>query len=297
VSELPVILIALASAGAAATSSVLQHRSARSAPDVATHRFLGHLLTRPAWLAGLAAGAAGLVLHALALAGGGLAVVQPLLISGILFALPISVVLEGRRPSLTEWLWAALLVGGLATFLVAAHPSAGWVTMDADTLAWMTAVSALCVLAVVGIGIRWPGRGKALLYGIGAGLGYGLAAALLKQTLVVAGQGAMPVLTDWPLYAFIGVGAASTALTQLAYRSGPLSRSLPALTLLDPATSIVLGAAAFHELLADNQAAVAFQLGGLILTVIATARLATPRSQATGGPVLAPTSTMSPGPL
>ncbi len=95
-----VVPAALGSALAAATSSVLQHRSARSAPVArrATGRLLGHLVTRPVWLAGLVAGAAGLVLHALALSGGRLAVVQPLLVSGMLFALPVSVALEGRRP-------------------------------------------------------------------------------------------------------------------------------------------------------------------------------------------------------
>jgi uncharacterized membrane protein len=125
VSELTVALIAVASAAAAATSSVLQHRSAGRAPHAASHRLLGYLLTRPAWLAGLAAGGAGLVLHAVALSGGGLSLVQPLLISGILFALPLSALLEGRRPALVERLWAALLVAGLATFLLAAHPSRG----------------------------------------------------------------------------------------------------------------------------------------------------------------------------
>ena len=65
--------------------------------------------------------------------------------------MPISVVLEGRRPS-EEWLWAVLLVGGLATFLVAAHPSPGKVALDADVLFWATTggVVAMALLAVLG---------------------------------------------------------------------------------------------------------------------------------------------------
>ena len=47
-------------------------------------------------------------------ANGQLALVQPLLISGVLFALPLSAVLEGRRPSGREWLWALIVVAGLA---------------------------------------------------------------------------------------------------------------------------------------------------------------------------------------
>ena len=76
-SELTIALIAIASAAAAATSSVLQHRSAGKTPHAARHRQISHLLTRPAWLAGLVAGGAGLVLHAVALSGGGLALSNP----------------------------------------------------------------------------------------------------------------------------------------------------------------------------------------------------------------------------
>ena len=82
-------------------------------------------MTRPAWIAGLLTAGVGLVLHAVALAHGQLAVVQPLLVSGMLFALPVSALLERRRPSGVEWLWALILVAGLAAFLVAARPSAG----------------------------------------------------------------------------------------------------------------------------------------------------------------------------
>jgi drug/metabolite transporter (DMT)-like permease len=274
VSELTIALIAVASAAAAATSSVLQHRSAGKTPHAARHRQISHLLTRPAWLAGLVAGGAGLVLHAVALSGGGLALVQPLLISGILFALPLSALLERRRPPIVEWLWAALLVAGVATFLLAAHPTSGWVTVDADVLAWTSVGCAgiVCITALVGL--RWLRRRRALVLGIAAGIGYGMTAALLKQTIVVARPGVVPALTDWPLYVFLLFGAASIALTQLAYRSGPLSRSLPALTFLDPASSIVIGAAAFHELLADSPSAVALQVVGLVLTVAAGVQLA-----------------------
>jgi drug/metabolite transporter (DMT)-like permease len=274
VNEVTVALIAVASAAAAATSSVLQHRSAGKAPHAASHRLLAYLLTRPAWLAGLAAGGAGLVLHAVALSGGGLSLVQPLLISGILFALPLSALLEGRRPAVVEWLWAALLVAGVATFLFAAHPSRGWVSVDADVLAW----AALGCAGIMGItalvGLRWLHRRRALALGTAAGIGYGMTAALLKQTIVVARHGVVPALADWPLYVLLLFGAASIALTQLAYRSGPLSRSLPALTFLDPASSIVIGAAAFHELLADSPSSVALQVVGLALTVAATVQLA-----------------------
>lgn len=63
------VVAALGSALAYAVASVLQHRSARTAPaGGGLHlRLVGHLAARPLWLAGLAVAIAALALHALAL--------------------------------------------------------------------------------------------------------------------------------------------------------------------------------------------------------------------------------------
>jgi drug/metabolite transporter (DMT)-like permease len=273
--EAAVVATALASALAAATSSILQHHTARKAPEGGTHRLLGHLLTRPLWVAGLAAAAVGLVLHVIALAHGQLAVVQPLLISGVLFALPISALIEGRRPSGREWLLALLLVAGLATFLLAGRPTAGKVFLDADVLGWATAIG----MAIVGVlalaGVRWPHGHAAGLLGAASGVGYGVVAALLKEaTAVFHAHGLLGLLTDWPLYALVGAGATSLALTQMAYRAGPLAKSMPALTVSDPAASIFLGVFAFQEHLDGNPLALLGQIGGFLIMSAAAAQLA-----------------------
>lgn len=273
-SEAGVVVIAAGSALAAATSSVLQHRSARQAPHHQTHRLLGHLLTRPAWIAGLAAAAVGLVLHALALANGPLALVQPLLISGVLFALPASALLERRRPSGKEWLWALTLVAGLAAFLVAARPRPGRVAIDADTLAWAVVVGGFVVAVFTLVGMRWHGGHAPALLGAAAGIGYGVVAALLKQTTTIAQLGVVELLTDWPLYTFIAFGGASLALTQMAYKAGPLSHSMPVLTLTDPAASIFLGALAFEEGLADDALSIAVEVIGFVIMAAAAIQLA-----------------------
>jgi drug/metabolite transporter (DMT)-like permease len=269
-----VVALSLGSALAAATSSVLQHRSARMVRHEPRHRLFGHLLTRPVWFAGLIAGGVGLVLHAAALVHGSLVVVQPLLISGVLFALPVSVVLEGNRPSGVEWLWALVLVGGLATFLLAADPSPAIVRLDADALAWCT-LAGLAIMGVITLVATrfWHGHSAALL-GTAAGIGYGVAAALLKQTMALLQVGVSQVLTDWPVYALIGVGVVSLGLTQLAYHSGPLASSMPAITVTDPATSIIIGTIAFHELLGRSAIEVTGQIFGFLVMVLATIELA-----------------------
>ena len=284
-SEAAIVAMALASALAAAASSIMQHHSARHAPAVKPHRFLGHLLTRPVWIGGLAAAFVGLALHVVALDQGQLAVVQPLLISGVLFALPVSALLEGRRPSGREWLLAAVLVGGLAMFLLAARPTAGRVKLDADVLAWSTVL----VLGLVGIlalmGFRWfKAQGPALL-GMAAGVGYGLVAALIKQADALWHTGFLHLLTDWPVYALIGVGGVSLSLTQLAYRAGPLAKSMPALTVTDPAASVALGVLAFQEKLKANPGALVLQVVGFVVMSLAAAQLARREAEGTDHPV------------
>jgi drug/metabolite transporter (DMT)-like permease len=272
--ETVIIAVSLGSALAAATSSVLQHRSARRAPHNQAHRLLGHLIIHPLWMAGLAAAGIGLLLHAVALAHGQLALVQPLLISGVLFAFPLSALLEGKRPSGREWLWALILVAGLAAFLIAARPGVGRVGLDADTLAWATAASVGVIAVLTLVGWRWHKIHAPALLGAAAGTGYGVVAALLKQTTAIAQSGLPTLLTDWPLYALVAMGAASLALTQIAYRAGPLAHSMPALTVSDPAVSIALGILAFGEGLSTEPVSIVVQVIGFLMMLSAATQLA-----------------------
>jgi len=93
-----VIGVSLASASAFAVSSSLKHVSAGQVPDAqdlgarSLGRFIRATLAHPLWQGGIGADVLGLSLQVHALHLGALAVVQPLLISGLLFAL----VLRGR---------------------------------------------------------------------------------------------------------------------------------------------------------------------------------------------------------
>ena len=79
------------------------------------------LLRRPLWWAGTAAASPGYVFQALALANGSLLLVQPILVSALLFALPLSARLANRRVTRGEWMWAVVLTIALAVFVVLAQ--------------------------------------------------------------------------------------------------------------------------------------------------------------------------------
>ena len=109
-----------------AVSATFAHRSASEVPDAQGFQprqllgFIRATLTHPYWLGGIALSTVGLGLHAFALTGGALAVVQLLMVLGVLFALPLQRRLRQERIPRNELLWALTLVVGLAGFLLVA---------------------------------------------------------------------------------------------------------------------------------------------------------------------------------
>lgn len=254
------IVAALASALFLAVASVLQHRAGSSH----ARPTLRHVLRHRLWIFGSIAGVAGFALHVVALSNGALSVVQPLLVSGLLFALPLSRALERRAIHAADVGAAALVVGGLAIFQLTARPAQGRSVADLPTLAWCVIVA----VAVTGVGIAlaaWRPRDRAAWLGFCAGAAYGLVAALLKSSVGVFNAHGIGVLLTWPLYAFIVLVAGAIAINQLAFNAGPLARSLPLITIVDPLVSVVIGSAAFGETVSSNPRLVVGQVIGFVV--------------------------------
>jgi drug/metabolite transporter (DMT)-like permease len=265
---------ALGAALCFALASVLQQRAAARVPPDSGLRMLHNLIRRPIWLAGILTGIATLVLQFVALANGELALIQPLMLLGLLFALPVSVLLEKCKPSPREWCWAAVLVIGLTLFLLSAHPSAGPLLPDDR---WMFALGGgALVLIVVLVLLGWgpARRHRAALFGLGTGISYGVSAALMKYCYGLASDSFTRLLTSWPLYALLVIGGGGILLNQVAYRSGPLAGALPPLAIADPLVATICGVAAFDEVLRTSVPAIAGQVCGFVIVAVAIVRLA-----------------------
>jgi drug/metabolite transporter (DMT)-like permease len=278
----------LGSALCFAVSSVLQQRGASRAP-MGSGMHLGlvaHLVGRPMWIGGLLAAVGTVTLQAIALASGPLALVQPLLVCALLFALPASVLLEKRRPSLVEWGWAVLLVAGLAVFLRAAHPGTGPPLPDDGRLLQLGAVGGALAAGAAAIGYGPGRRHRAVLLGLAAGIVYGLTASLIKYSVALADVDAAHLLTGWPVYALLLVGAGGVVLSQAAYQAGPLAGALPPMVIADPIVAIIVAVEGFGEELTTDPAAVVFEAVGscaMAMAIIRLARLASGRGPRTGG--------------
>ncbi|MGH9067662.1 MAG: DMT family transporter [Acidimicrobiales bacterium] len=261
-----VIAAALGAALLFAVASVLQHRSAAEQPQEHTLRvsLLTRLVQHPVWIAGISADVAAYILQFIALGPGSLILVQTLLVSGILFALPVSGALHHRRLRRQEWVGAAATVAGLALFLVMANPGAG--RDQASTLAWAVTLTAVLVPALAMVALAGPGPSirRAVLLAGATGMAYGLSAALTKATAQLVGQGLVPLVEAWQPYALVVVGGASLLVAQSAFQAGPLRASLPILTVADPVVSIVVGALALGEGVSTNGLHPLFEIVGLV---------------------------------
>lgn len=272
-----VILVALGSALAYASASVLQQYTAAQAPPEEALRvsLLWSLAHRPLWLLGIVADIVGFALQFIALGHGSLVLVQPLLVCGLLFALPLGAAINSRR-WLTgrEWLGSGIVVAGLALFLVVASPAPGNSTTSG--IAW-TIVSAATLgpsMVLVAMAGRSSPAARATLLATSAGFIYGLTAAYTKFVAYVVTQdsgGALHVVArvfeSWQTYGLVGAGVVSMVLSQTAFQGGPLGWSLPALSGVDPIVSIVIGALAFSEPIQAAPEDIVLEAIGLVLVI------------------------------
>jgi hypothetical protein len=278
-----VATLSVAAAFAFSVSTTLKKASAGQVPDVRSSReggvtgFVAGTVRHPLWWAGVVADAVGLALQVTALHLGALAVVQPLLVSGLLFAL----LLRHRRwwhISGRELLWAAALTGCLIGFLILSGSITG--TQQAAAADRLPAVIAAAVgLLTAGACLvlaqrRVPGATRAALIGIAVGAVYAATAALIKAaTNVAAIHGLLAVMSSWQLYAVLGVGALGLFLTQLAFQAGPLTASLPAMSTVDPLLSVTIGILVYDEHLHRGPLGGAVLLALLLLLGVAVIQL------------------------
>ena len=168
-------LLALGAALFIAIGDVIHQRSAHQVTDepVSHIGLFTRLLRDRQWWLGSFVAAAGFALQAAALGLGSVLLVQALLVTSLLFALPINARLTHRRVTRWEWIWAALLAASVAVIVIVGNPTAGHSRASLET--W-TAVAAVMVPALVlcVIGARvWSGPASAVLLAVVSGALWG----------------------------------------------------------------------------------------------------------------------------
>jgi drug/metabolite transporter (DMT)-like permease len=264
------VVAALVAALSYALASVLQHWEAERQPADKALRLslVARLAKRPRWVAGLGFDAGGYAFQWVALSLGSLVLVQPLLVVGLLFALPIKARFTAYRFHGWDWGGALLTTCGIAVFLVVSRPAAGH--SDVNGLIWTVLLCGAGVLAgvLVSIGRKSGPRWKALAYGTAGGIVYGMCAALTKTCASLLSQGVSELFTSWQPYVLAIAGVAGMVLAQSAFQAGPLDASLPSLSATDPVVSILVGAVAFGEALRTGLLATSLEVVSLSAIVV-----------------------------
>jgi hypothetical protein len=253
------VFFALLAALCNALNVIAQHLgSITSAEKSKGWRFLVALLKNPMWLAGWGALAGGFVFQAFALHAGQLSVVQPLLVTELVFALALRRLWLRQPIRGVTWSAAALTCVSLGVFLAMSEPQGG--TQYPESSAWATgawgSVGVAAVLAL--LGMRGSVVRRTALLASAAAVMWALVAVLVKtmtDTLTEFGVGGM--FAHWPVYALAGAGLGAEVFHQTTLKVGPLSVSQPLLVIVNPIVSIALSVWIFQEYFVPDAARLA----------------------------------------
>jgi drug/metabolite transporter (DMT)-like permease len=269
------VICALCAAFCFALGSLFQQGAARQTAEGSLQlRLLARLLHEPRWLAGVALSAGSFLILAVALAFGPLSLVQPLVATEIVIALPLIAHRSKRRLTRKDIIGAATVTAGMAVFIAVSPPLRG--LTEPGLSAWIPAFIGIGALMTVAgtASMRSRGAVRVIWLAAAAGAVYGLLDALAKSSVgVLETRGLGAVATTWEPYALAAAGVLGGLFGQSAFHAGPLSLSLPVIDTLEPVAAVVLATTVFRERLASSPWQLALQLAGGALAVAGIAIL------------------------
>jgi drug/metabolite transporter (DMT)-like permease len=287
------VLLGLTAGFLFAASAVLQQRAAHRTATVARGSsmprrrsvpgallaLIRRLVRNPMWLAGWLTNLLGFFVQALALHVGSVALVQPLLVSQLLFALLLATAWNRRWPTLLDWLGAGAITAGLVVFLAVRGvvPSDGEADRRHVLLALLLAAVLIYLLVTLGRGR--PPLVQATLMAVAAGLCFALTAVLIKLTLDdLVNRGVAATTVDWPGYTLALVTFTGLLLEQGAFAVGSLPAAVAAMTITNPIAGYLAGVLAFHVMPPGSPGELAGLAGSGALLVAGTIALANSRN-------------------
>ncbi|MFY9809101.1 MAG: DMT family transporter [Pseudonocardiaceae bacterium] len=246
----------LISAGAAlvagmclAATGLLQQKAAskQSSDDQFSLKMIGNLVRNRRWLAGIGAAVGSYLFQAVALATGPLSLVQPLVVSELIFAIPIASRRHSGRLGPREWAGLLAVTVGLVVGIVAADPHRGDPLQPFSSWIWaLIGIGAIAVAAVF-VGKMISGPAKASLFALSGAVVMALQSALFAATIASLRADIGHTFVTWQPYALIVASFTGMFLVQNAYQAGPLAASMPVMDAVLPMVSIALGIGLFSE--------------------------------------------------
>ncbi len=235
--------LALIAAFLFALAAALQQKGSLNLPTIslAHPMSLVRLVGEKVWLLGTLALFAGYLFQAGALDRGRLSIIQPLLVTTVVFALPLGYLLTKQHVGRREVIGAAVIIIGLGLFVYFGDPAGG--NENASNSQWAIAIGLLSVLSVLLLvfGNRGGLSMKAAVYGTVAGILFGLSSALTKPTLDFLHESVRTMLSHWECYALAVAGVLGFLLQQVSLGTGRLAPSVATVSVANPLVGILLG--------------------------------------------------------
>jgi len=281
--------LALMAALLFAVAATLQQKGALNLDGVslAQPMSLVRLVGQRMWLLGTVALLIGYVLQAGALDRGRLAVIQPLLVTTIVFALPLGWLLTNQHVGRREVVGAGVILVGLGAFAIYGDPAGG--NDNAPNDEWAIAI---VVLGAICAGLLVYGRNGtptkvAAVYGAVAGILFGISAALTKPTVDFLHEGVGVMLSHWQCYVLAVAGVLGFVLQQVSLGTGRLAPSVATVSVANPIVGVLLGILIFDERLSRPlwhvvvaTVSLLVALGGAVLISLSSQPGAEPRTEA-----------------
>ena len=186
------------------------------------------------WLLGLAAQIGGVVLQGAALDRDRVSIVQPLLVTTVIWAIPLGYFLAGQKILRREVLGAGIMVVGPAIFASLGDPAAG--VDDAPASDWTAAIIVITTICTALLLFANRGRLtlKAAMYGTAAGVLYGLSATLMKPVAEHLHSDGWGVFGSWEVWVMAAAGLVGFLLQQISLSTGRLVTSVATLSVTNP---------------------------------------------------------------
>jgi hypothetical protein len=237
ISSVLVVAVPCAVAGAASfgLASAIQFRATKEVPTSTTlnPQLLLDLIRKPIWLASVVTVVLGLSLQVVALAFGPLVLVQPLLVTSVVFGGMFTAWMARRRLDPIVLVGALACVGGLSAFLLLAQPTGQAADFNQRRIFPLALVLVLVILLALLIGNFSRGELRVIGLAVATGVFYGVTAGLIK---VVAAQIRVGGITEpfghWTIYMVCVIGPMGFLLSQNTFQSGRL---------ISPALAVVAG--------------------------------------------------------
>jgi len=222
---------ALGAAACFAVANVEQMRAARrvDAPSEISSTLLVRLLKDRQWWIGFATSFGGFGLQAVSLFLAPVALVQPIIVTELLFALPLAAYYGGKHLGLREWAGVLIVAGGITSFLVVGNPSGNGTALSTTALVLMTVIAGggvlLLVLVAESVAHRPMLRASGLA--LAASVCFGMLSVLTKVVGHQFEHHKAATLLHCQVYLLAAFAITGLITSQTAFRIAPLSVSLP----------------------------------------------------------------------